>query len=407
MLSLSKRPLPMNVLQAAYERIMFVFSKFPRVYVSFSGGKDSTVLVHLVADCAMRLGRKFGVMFVDLEAQYKMTIQHVTEIMAGYGHLIDPHWVALPLNLRNAVSVYEPQWTCWDPDRQDDWVRQPPRYAITDESHYPFFRRGMEFEQFTPAFGQWYGDGRQTACLVGIRSDESLNRFRTLINRKKRRYAGLCWTTQIGRGGRLYNAYPIYDWRTADIWTFCGKFNRPNNRLYDLMAKAGLTIHQQRICQPYGDDQRKGLWLYQIIEPETWGRVVARVNGANSGSLYSQEAGNIQGVRKITLPDGHTWKSFAHLLLDTMPHDTAEHYRAKIAVFLKWWETRDYPKDIPDFVNPQIEAAKKAPSWRRVCKALLKNDYWCKSLSFSQQKPESIGQYRDLMRRRRAKWQLI
>ena len=52
------------------------------------------------------------------------------------------------------------------------------------------------------------------------------------------------------------------------------------------MHKAGLTIHQQRICQPYGDDQRRGLWLFHLIEPITWAKVVARVNGANSGALY-------------------------------------------------------------------------------------------------------------------------
>ena len=33
------------------------------------------------------------------------------------------------------------------------------------------------------------------------------------------------------------------------------------------MAMAGLTVHQMRICQPYGDDQRRGLWLFHLIEP--------------------------------------------------------------------------------------------------------------------------------------------
>ena len=71
------------------------------------------------------------------------------------------------------------------------------------------------------------------------------------------------------------------------------------------MHQAGLTPHQMRICQPYGDDQRKGLWLFQIIEPETWGKVVARVNGANAGALYAKDSGNILGNLKITKPDGH------------------------------------------------------------------------------------------------------
>ena len=66
--------------------------------------------------------------------------------------------------------------------------------------------------------------------------------------------------------------------------------NKSYNKLYDLMHGAGLTIHQMRLCQPYGDDQRRGLWLFHLIEPNTWAKVVSRVNGANSGALYVMES---------------------------------------------------------------------------------------------------------------------
>lgn len=35
-------------------------------------------------------------------------------------------------------------------------------------------------------------------------------------------------------------------------------------------------------------------------------------------------------------------------LLDVMPERTAEHYRNKIAVYLRWYQTRGFPDDIPD-----------------------------------------------------------
>jgi predicted phosphoadenosine phosphosulfate sulfurtransferase len=167
------------------------------------------------------------------------------------------------------------------------------------------------------------------------------------------------------------------------------------------MHLAGLTPHQMRICQPYGDDQRKGLWLYQIIEPETWGKVVTRVNGANGGALYAQERGNITGVAKIKKPPGHTWQSFAELLLASMPAHAAEHYRNKIAVFIKWYEDRGYPSGIPD--DGQMND-RNAPSWTRICKALLRNDYWCKGLSFTQTKSESYERYLRVMKNRRLRW---
>jgi predicted phosphoadenosine phosphosulfate sulfurtransferase len=399
---MAKRPLGCNVLDASIARISKVFDDFPRIYVSFSAGKDSGVMLHLVMAEAQRRNRKVGLLLVDLEAQYKLTIDYALEMFSAYAEWIDAYWVSLPLNLRNAVSQFEPQWMCWDPGRKDDWVRQPPELAIKDESFFPFFRRRMEFEEFVPEFGKWYAKDKLCACFVGIRSDESLNRWRTISSNTKSKYEDFQWTTWVG--GSVYNAYPIYDWKTEDIWRFNGKFKAPYNRIYDRMHQAGLTINQARICQPYGDDQRRGLWLFHVIEPETWARIVNRVNGANQGALYVQEAGNILGQRKITKPNGITWEEYAKRLLESMPPATAENYRNKIAVFLKWYQDRGYPNGIPDEGSAN---GKGSPSWTRICKALLRNDYWCKGLSFSQHKTEAFSKYQKLMKKRREQWQLI
>lgn len=397
-----KRELGIDVLTAARQRIAWTFDNFPRIYVSFSAGKDSTVMLHLVAEEARRRGKRIGVLLVDLEGQYKLTIDHGLSMFREYEDVIEPYWVALPLLLRNAVSQYQPRWTCWDPEARKDWIRQPPEIAITDERFFPFFRRGMEFEEFVPEFGHWYGGGKLTACFVGIRTGESLNRWRTIASSTKQRMDGKGYTTWIGEA--LYNVYPIYDWRTEDIWRYHGKYpDRQHNQLYDRMYQAGLTINQMRICQPYGDDQRKGLWLFHIIEPETWSRVVARVNGANQGALYAQENGNILGINKVTLPPGHTWQSFSMLLLQSMPERTADHYKDKIAVFLHWWAQRGYPDGIPD----DGEMTKDAPSWKRICKSLLRNDYWCKGLSFTQTSSAAYERYKKMMKVRRNKWNLI
>ncbi len=400
-----KHYLTEDVLTAARKRIAWLFDKFPRLYLSFSGGKDSTVMLHIAVDEARKRNRKFGVLFVDLEAQYTLTIAHIADCLKDYEDIIEPYWIALPIVLRNAVSSYEPRWLCWDPDVLALWVRKPDPNSITDEKSFPFFKRGMEFEEFVPAFGEWYSQGQPTACLVGIRADESINRYRTIASTSKETYEDKKWTTKLS--DNLYNAYPIYDWRTEDIWTYHAKFGGRYNLLYDRMHKAGLSIHEQRICQPYGDDQRKGLWLYHIIEPETWGKVVARVNGANSGALYAQESGNVLGRQKITLPPNHTWQSFAKMLLDTLPPKSQEHFKNKIAKFIKWWIDRDYPDGIPDFSDPKLEANRVAPSWRRVCKALLRNDYWCKGLSFTQTDSKAYARYLILMKKRRAQWQIL
>jgi len=310
---MEKRPIGVDVLTAARQRIEWTFDTFDRVYLSFSAGKDSTVMLEIAAEVARAKGRSFGCLMVDLEAQYRLTIEHALRCFDEYADVIEPYWVAIPIALRNAVSVYEPKWECWDPERRGDWVRRPPDFAYTEASYFGL-PNGLEFEEFVPLFGEWYAQGASCGCMVGIRADESLNRFRTIASKTKTMHSGRKYTTKVTEN--VFNVYPIYDWKTSDIWTWHARNPRlPKNELYERMYQAGVSLGNMRICQPYGDDQRRGLWLFHLIEPETWAKVVMRVNGANSGSLYIQESGNINGYHKITKPDGHTWRSFAELFL--------------------------------------------------------------------------------------------
>ena len=391
-----------NVYDAAVERVNYAFDNFKKVYVSFSGGKDSSVMLHLASMEAERRGRKIGVLIIDLEAQYKHTIQHIHEMVEMYRPVMDVYWVCLPLSLRNAVSNFQPRWCCWEPEARDIWVRELPECegVISDPDFFDFFEPRMEFEEFMVLFGVWYARGADTCGMVGIRCDESLNRFRTIASDTKEAHNGRRFTTKVAEN--LYNLYPIYDWKTQDIWRFHSKHpSRPHNAVYDLMHQAGLSPHQMRLCQPYGDDQRRGLWLYHVLEPQTWYRVVARVNGANSGALYVQESGNATGYSKIHKPKGHTWRSFCNLLLATLPASTREHY---VPVFRKWmlaWKTRGYIDGLPDEAPRVLENKMWAPSWRRLCKVLLRNDWWCKGLGLTQPKSDAYGRYLELKRKRK------
>lgn len=389
-----------NVYKESVERTKWVFDNFNKIYLSFSAGKDSTVMLHLTMEEAKKRNKKIGLLIVDLEGQYKLTIDHIKSCIEEYKAYIDLYWVCLPIHLRNAVSVYEPFWKCWDDDRKEDWIRELPEQAINDKEYFPFFRDGMEFEEFVPEFGEWYAQGELTACLVGIRTDESLNRFRTISSNTKVKYKNKSYTTLVTEN--VYNVYPIYDWRTEDIWIYHAKNkDKRYNKLYELMHKAGLSISQQRICQPYGDDQRRGLWLFHLIEPETWAKVVARVNGANSGALYINESGNINGYNNIKKPENHTWESFSMLFLNSIPKQTKEHYLNKIYTFISWWEKRGYELGIPDEAPYILESKKLVPSWRRICKSLLRNDYWCKGLGFTQHKTKAYKKYLELKKRQR------
>jgi predicted phosphoadenosine phosphosulfate sulfurtransferase len=142
--------------------------------------------------------------------------------------------------------------------------------------------------------------------------------------------------------------------------------------------------------------------LYHILEPETWFKLIARVNGANSGALYIQENGNVTGYNKITKPDGHTWHTFCNLLLQSLPKKTRDHYIERFQKFMLGWKRRGY-KEIPDESPLELETKSWAPSWRRMCRSILRNDYWCKGLGMSQPKSEAYGKYLAIKKTRKAK----
>lgn len=394
-----------NVLEASRDRISKTFDVFERIYISFSGGKDSSTMMHLVMQEAIKRNRKVAVLIIDLEAQYVDTIEHIEHMVEMYKDNIELHWFCGELLLRNAVSNYQPRWVCWDEEKKDVWVRTKPEKAA-DLSQYPFYVPKMEFEELMVIFGEWYSQGKRTAAFIGIRADESLHRYRAIVSRKD----GLMmnnwkWTTKVSNN--LFNIYPMYDWRTEDIWIFNGKNKElPHNTIYDKMMMAGVKISQQRLCQPYGDDQKKGLWLYHILEPDTWYKLVARVNGVNSGALYINENGNMTGNYKITKPEGHTWESFCNLLLSTMPDKTKNHYQERFKKFISGWQDRGYLK-IPQEAPEELESKCWVPSWRRMCKVLLKNDYWCKGLGQVQPLSDAYGKFKEIKKLRKEKELLI
>lgn len=393
-----------NVYDAAINRYDIVLNEFDNYYVSVSGGKDSSIMLQLMAQEARKYRKKFSVLYIDLEAQYQATIGHINALIDATKDVVENwYWCALPLSLRNAVSAIQPKWICWDKKDKEKWIREYPTkrkdiVLVTEDSipdGWDWFFRGMEFEEFILWFAKWFNEthGGKTAAGIGIRSDESLNRFRTIISDKKERFKNYPWTTRAHCKSEVlncWNFFPLYDWRTEDDWTAVAKLNLIFNPIYELMYKNGLSIYEQRLCQPYGDDQRKGLDQYRTLEPETWEKVLNRVEGVNFGNIYCRTSllGNIKSEK----PDNLTWEQYAVFLLESIgiyAPEVRDHYHTKIKTFLQWYKKEGIsPDQIPDETDKKLESAKKAASWRRIARAIEKNDFWMSRLSFGETKKD-------------------
>ena len=329
-----KKYFDINVYDAAMQRMEFIFSNFEKVYVSFSGGKDSGVLLNLVIDYVRKnkINKKIGVQILDNEANYEYSLQFMHKILKANMDILEIYWCCLPITLPCTVSSYETDWQCWGVNDEERWIRPMPKedYVVNIQNHnFNFFRENMSYSDFWDGFAEWYSDGKLTANLIGIRADESLNRFRAIANEKKETLKGKNWTKRNTKN--VFNCYPIYDWRTKDIWVANAKFGWDYNELYNVFYMAGLNISQMRVASPFMSESKSSLNLYRVIDPNVWQRLCARVMGANFVATYGKQL----DYKSFNLPKGHTWKSFTKFLLDTLPKETADNYKMRFVQSFK------------------------------------------------------------------------
>jgi predicted phosphoadenosine phosphosulfate sulfurtransferase len=176
----------------------------------------------------------------------------------------------------------------------------------------------MPYDKFWDEFGEWYSQGKRTACMIGIRSDESLNRFRAIMNERKETLDGQCWTKRNME--HVYNVYPIYDWSVKDLWFANYKYNFDYNKIYDYFTYAGIPIEKQRVAQPFNLTAKKDIIFYKIIEPDLWNKFLKRVDGVNSNSLDG-----------INLPSNfNNYQDYCNFLLNTLKQETKDIFIKKI-----------------------------------------------------------------------------
>jgi predicted phosphoadenosine phosphosulfate sulfurtransferase len=414
-----------NVYEASIERLDFIFDNFPRIYISFSGGKDSGVMLNLVCDYMRERGitKKIGVQILDNEANYDASIEFMHRIIQENIDLLDVYWCCLPITLPCTVSSYAVDWQCWGLRDSDRWIRPMPEqdYIVNMDNHpFDFFQEDMNYEEFWDSFAEWYSQGELTANLIGIRTVESLNRYRAIMNDRKVTLKGKMWTKK--NTANVYNVYPIYDWRTEDIWTANAKFEWDYNKLYDIFYMAGVPVLTMRVASPFMSESKSSLGLYRVIDPHVWAKLCARVQGANFIATYGKQL----NYHSFKLPEGHTWKSFTKFLLDTLPEEVGENFKRRFAQSIKFWGRvgRGLPESViqdmednsiafdingltahgrkdlrrvrmrkvPDHLDMLKCHNSQVTSWKRFALTILKNDHTCKYMGLAPTKEQAVRQ---------------
>lgn len=417
-----------NVYDASQSRLEYIFNEFENVLVAFSGGKDSSVCLNMVYEYAKAHGMldKVAMYHLDYEAQYQMTTDYVTKVFSEYPG-IKKYWLCLPIAAQCCCNMTSGIWIPWEREKQNIWVREMPdsEYVINQDNVQFQFKEGDMDYKVQTNFSKWFSkEYGKTAVVVGIRASESLHRYVAVSkDDKKIIYDGKKWCSVIDKN--TVNAYPIYDWETSDIWTANAKFEWDYNKLYDLYYQAGLTIDKMRVASPFNDCASETLKLYKVIDPNMWGKMVSRVNGVNFTGIYGGTTA--MGWKSITLPKGHTWKSYCEFLLNTLDEDTRNHYIRIFNTSFKYWmekggnidkdlydemlqknnvkikdvcQAKRYPnknkvtfEEYPDDID--VGRFAEVPTYKRMCICILKNDYFCKYMGFGQTKS-------DLEKRKRA-----
>ena len=300
-----------NVVDATKKRIAYLFDNYDNIQLSFSGGKDSTVLFHLINEEAKRRNRKFYLFFLDQEAEYQGTIDMVDWAMRQPN--VIPLWYQVPMFMTNSCS--QQQLFLWAWGENEEWVRPKSDISIHEiKGRYP--RRFYKFILWSSM--QLKKLKGKSISIIGLRAEESPSRRFVLFGEDN----DLFW---IRRKHEPNKAYPLIDWSYTDVWKYLCENNLKYNKVYDKMYMLGLPLRGMRVSNLIHEKAYRCLHELQEIEPETYDKLEHRLKGVHCASIYAKE--NLMYSIKQLPKQFNTWKEYKDFLLNNIHPDLAKIFR--------------------------------------------------------------------------------
>lgn len=292
----------MNVVDAARCRIRNVFSNGVKVYMSFSAGKDSLCMSYIVYDMILHgqiNPEQLTVVFIDEEAIYKsmeaMALRWRKRFMSVGAEF---RWYCLPLKQVSAFHQLQndERWVTWEPGKENEWVRQPPPFAI-QRSPYLDYPGEMNYQTFLPMITR---DGIQ---IIGVRASESIQRTKFLSK------ISLTKDSITGKNA----IYPIYDWKDSDVWMFIRENNLDFPEAYIDLYRVGTSKNRLRLSNFFGADSCAGLRHIIETDPDLWTQIEKREPNAYLAMLYWDSEMFKRNSRKRQQLEGNSGKDYKEL----------------------------------------------------------------------------------------------
>lgn len=295
-----------DVLVAVKKRISFLFDNYDNIQLAFSGGKDSTVLFHLINDEAKKRDRKFILYFQDQEAEYQGTVDFVEWAMSQPN--VIPQWYQVPIFMTNAAS--HQQLFLWAWGDGEEWVREKNPLAIHSlDKKYP--RRFYKFNLWVAQQNRKNFEG-SFVSIIGLRAEESPDRRFVMFGED----SDLFW---LRRKTEPHKAYPIIDWSYTDVWKYLIENNLPYNKVYDKMYMLGGNLRYFRVSNLVHEKAFRCLTDLQELEPETYDKLERRLKGVHTAAMYGKE--NLMYSIKDLPENFKTWKEYKDFLLSSIHPD--------------------------------------------------------------------------------------
>ncbi len=349
-----------DVLANSLTRLVTAYEGGHRQVVSFSGGKDSTVCLHLTLMAAEETGNlPVDVVMRDDEIMLPGTFEYCERVAERDD--VNFHWIVAGQPVLNAFSRVTPYYWAFDYQLDPDkWMRSPPDWAthIKDQS----IENIVTPEKFPP------GEGKDLIVIMGLRASESTYRLMGI-------HASKGWLTLVQKPYGFRKGRPIFDWTDGDVWKFIADFKLDYNKAYDAFVRQGVHRAKMRIAPPaMSRNSITDLRVARATWPQWYSRLCDRLPGVREATRYGAIA--FTPTRHL----GETWEStFKRTCIDEAPAWISE--RAQLL------HTRLTKLHAAHSTKPLPQAKPGCPrcghiSWKKATEKMYMGDPFCTTLGW-------------------------